>query len=717
MARSNWQLTLGQRLSYSVGMFSASIVTATVMSWVLYFYSPPPNAVDEGMVFLGLALAVGVARLIGSAVDAITNPLVAFWSDRSTNPRGRRIPFVRLGAIPLMLFAILVWFPPVHGTSIWNVVWLAITLSGTWFFYTYVVAPYLALMPEITTDPEERVSLTVSMAYFEAGATLIAALAVPPVIEALRGGLQLGPLFISDGFKFTAILLAVIGGIGFFISVSRVKEKVLPENKQSKLNLKESIVECFRNPSFPPYLLAVSSAKIGIGLVMISMPFLATAVLHKGEGFTAALMAPMFLSILVGFVVAEKFVNRTGLKYAFRLSTLAATFVVFGFLLVFFAGGDKKVLSSVTPTPAGDYVFAFTSGGDQADSPREILGNPEEPHWNQGNTDFVLVTPLEWRGIFYKADLSQFGARIDGMSDAELAACLRSDSAGSRPEGDVRQWLHEQDATTLSRHLTKGCGEANLLVEPKYRFDERIYLKQVGLPEVSAGMLSLNVEIGTVPEPPETFNLQGWSRLFSTPESRAAMTGPAVVSYGPPHPFRFEGEIVYGDGSLVFDGFHRVAGEASSLSADPDGEAAYAQLEKIFPDDARLNNLLSRFDFRLEYSLSTRIFLVLFLCFILGFPASVLMSMYRPIVCEIIDMDEQRVGTRREAIYFGVEGLLTKLADGVSAIVAPVVMVIGHFFMAPPFGYVLPFGAAGLFMLLAFWIFGKYPLGQRVPRI
>jgi len=640
--KSGWELTLWQRLTYSVGMYSCAIVTATVMTWLLYFYSPPANMLDQGMVFLGAGLAVGLARLLGSSIDAISNPLVAFWSDRSRHPGGRRIPFIKRGAIPLMLFAILVWFPPVRGNSTVNVVWLAVTLSATWFFFTYVVAPYLALMPELTSNAEERVGLTVVMSYFEAAAMVIAALIVPLIIEALKGGVQIGPVFIADGFKVTATALAIIGGAGFFISVGWIKEKKLPEDKQVTFSLKQSVVECFKNPSFPPYLIAAASAKIAMGVLIICMPFIAVAVLHKGEGFTAMLMAPLFLSTIIGFAVAQQIVNRLGLRVAFLFATGAATVLVTLFFLAHFVGGTRHELTAVAERSNGDLAFTF---GDTDDAIE------------------VETTARQWRGLFFEAE-------------------------GDDPE-------------------------AGALTIPKRRFHEQIYLanpRLVGDP--SPGSVRLAVAIGALSEPEEIFNFQNWTMILSTPEEREQMPPPVQFRTGPPAQFEFEGAISYADGSLVISGFRLISGEAAGI--DPGGAAngAVKQLEGILASPGELDNVLGRFEMRVEYAWSLRIWLILIVCFILGFPAAILMSMYRPIVCEIVDLDEQRVGARREAMYFGVEGLLTKMADGISAVVAPGLMLLGHKLFPPPIGFVFPLAASSIFMVLAFIAFRKYPLGK-----
>lgn len=710
MAKENWQLTRGQRLSYSVGMFSSAIVTANILSWVLYYYSPPPNKVDAGMMFLGAALAVGFARLFGSLVDAVTNPLVGYWSDRSRHPDGRRIPFIRRGVIPLMLLATAVWFPPVRGASIWNVLWLAGTLGGTWFFYTYVVAPYLALMPEITTEPSERVSLTVTMSYFEIVASLIAALVVPPVIEALKDGVSLGPLYIPDGFRFTALILAVLGGLGFYIAIKWVKEKPQAQPASQEMSLSTAIIECFRNPSFPPYLIAVSLAKIANNLIMISVPFIAVAVLMKGEGFTSVLLAPLFLAAIPGFTIAEKIVNKVGLKSAFRGAVLAAMVVAFGFLAAWLMGGAKKDFAGVTTLPNQDTVLFFEAKaeGNVADAPMGLS--------SRNDATLVRFSELQWKSLFFDADLDAFKAKVATLSDDQAAACIRQDSLDLPADvaGKEKAWLADADQDLLLKHVTPACGEFLFPADKsKRRYDENVFIDAPDIPTPIDGSKSvrLAMNVGAVKDPEESVNLDGWRLLFAQGEQRKELKKPVPPLLSSSARLEFDGNLALSDGSLVFSNFKQVSGDLSAVGEGH--EEALSKITTILSEPTKLNGLISRFDMRMEFNWSLRIYLALLLFFVLGFPAAILMSMYRPIVCEVIDMDEQRVGTRREAIYFGVEGLLTKFADGISALLAPAIMLLGHALLPAPLGYVLPFAGAGLFMLAAYFVFAKYPLGGR----
>ncbi|MBM4354401.1 MAG: MFS transporter [Deltaproteobacteria bacterium] len=549
------------------------------------------------------------------------------------------------------------------------------------------------------------------MSYVEAAAAVIAALLVPPVIEALRGGIQLGPFFLSDGFKVTALVLALLGGLGFFLSISKIREKPLAEEKRMDFSLWRAVVECFRNPAFLPYLLAAASAKIAVGIVMICMPFLATAVLRKGEGFAAMLQAPLIVSTLVGFIVAQVVVNRFGLKRAFLAATAAATLLVAGFFGVNFVGSRPMELAAFGQTSGGDWLLSFTRGPAPKFRPPFPADVPRNRPLETDDAITVRMDPFQWASLFSDPDLEAFRKAVGELTDVEATALLKEETRElSRPDarGREKSWLLAQEGPALLLHLAPRA-TPYLFPNGKRRFDEGLYIAGPRLAEVPkpGEDLRLDLEVGELSEPEETVNLDGWKLVVSTPEERAGMSSGQSFRLGPPVTLSLAGRLVWSDGSVAFERFRTLPESEKAMAALP------SESRSTLQDEGKLNALLSRFDLRAEFQWSTRIWLVLALCFLLGFPASILMSMYRPIVCEVVDLDEQRVGFRREAMYFGVEGLLTGMADGISAVVAPGLMLLGHFIAPLPFGYVFPFVAATFFMILAWVSFSRYPLGKK----
>ena len=96
--------------------------------------------------------------------------------------------------------------------------------------------------------------------------------------------------------------------------------------------------------------------------------------------------------------------------------------------------------------------------------------------------------------------------------------------------------------------------------------------------------------------------------------------------------------------------------------------------------------------------------------FIVAPPVSAVLVLQRPLISDVIDFDEKLTGYRRESMYMGAEGLITKLAWGISFLVAPAMMQVLGNSKDHPWGILVNGPLAGLFVLLAtFYFWRKYP--------
>jgi GPH family glycoside/pentoside/hexuronide:cation symporter len=55
---------------------------------------------------------------------------------------------------------------------------------------------------------------------------------------------------------------------------------------------------------------------------------------------------------------------------------------------------------------------------------------------------------------------------------------------------------------------------------------------------------------------------------------------------------------------------------------------------------------------------------------LLGVPVGALLVLGRVLISDVIDADFARTGLRREAMYFGMQGLMTKVSFGVGPLLA-----------------------------------------------
>lgn len=92
-----------------------------------------------------------------------------------------------------------------------------------------------------------------------------------------------------------------------------------------------------------------------------------------------------------------------------------------------------------------------------------------------------------------------------------------------------------------------------------------------------------------------------------------------------------------------------------------------------------------------------------------GFSIGGLFVVPNALVAEIVDYDEHVTGMRREAMFFGVQGLLVKIAMGLSTFTAMQLLEIGGFSAERSAGVTWLGPVAALFVLLGMILFAGYP--------
>lgn len=153
------KLTNGKIVALCMGDFSRGMINGIITTYLLTFFIPTNANTTLPQFFLNASLVMAVIRGIGTIVDAITDPWVANLTDNCKHRLGRRIPFMRMAAIPYGACCLLIFFPPVNGTSYVNALWVGVLLVLYYLFSTLYNIPYSALQAEIVAEPKRRVFL------------------------------------------------------------------------------------------------------------------------------------------------------------------------------------------------------------------------------------------------------------------------------------------------------------------------------------------------------------------------------------------------------------------------------------------------------------------------------------------------------------------------------------------------------------------------------
>ena len=143
------QLTRVEKVNYSLGSTAEAIAFTATSSFLLIFYNQV-QGLPAGHV--GTALAAGLI------VNALFDPLVGSWSDRTRSRLGRRHPFMFAAIIPAAGLFWAVFNPPEWG-EMGQLIWLAICNTMLLQALTLYHTPHLALGGEMSDDYLERTSI------------------------------------------------------------------------------------------------------------------------------------------------------------------------------------------------------------------------------------------------------------------------------------------------------------------------------------------------------------------------------------------------------------------------------------------------------------------------------------------------------------------------------------------------------------------------------
>lgn len=226
------RLSIRTKLIYGMGDWG-NTTTSTILIFFFAFFL-------TDVAHLKPVLAAPVL-LIGGIWDAINDPLIGVMADRVRTRWGRRRPLFLVGALPLALTFIMLWWVPPWTNQALLAVYYAVAYILFDTFFTLVTVPYSALTAELTEDYDERTSLTgYRMAVSMAGG-LIAAVAVP-----LIAGMFAEP---RTGYLLVAIFFGALAGVPYLVLFATVRER-FADSQEPPLNLVTGFLHTFRNRSF-----------------------------------------------------------------------------------------------------------------------------------------------------------------------------------------------------------------------------------------------------------------------------------------------------------------------------------------------------------------------------------------------------------------------------------------------------------------------------------
>lgn len=301
---------------FAIGQLGWSLLSGIISAWLVTFYLPTKGDIDAGAIqyiIPGLAIGgfmtvLGLITALSRVFDAVTDPLIASLSDRSKNPRGRRIPFMQIAAIPLSIVTVLLFCAPIAEKSPWNIVWISVAIVLFYLFMTMYCTPYNALISEFGKTQEDRmfISTSISLTFF-AGTLL----AYTPFVFA---GLLRGAVGFAWSYRICFIVLAAIACVCMLLPTFLLKEKEFVDTKPSEENVIRSLVSTFKNRDFRTFSLSDIMYWVGLTMFQTGIPFFVKVSLGFGPEIVMVAMGGMTVLSAVFYPFVTGLVKKFGKK-------------------------------------------------------------------------------------------------------------------------------------------------------------------------------------------------------------------------------------------------------------------------------------------------------------------------------------------------------------------------------------------------------------------
>lgn len=332
-------------IGYGVGMAGWSTLINMVSVMLIYYYIPPVNSGMPTLIpqytLWGFLTIFSLILASGRLFDAITDPLIAWFSDRFKSRWGRRIPFLFISVIPSGIFSILLFFPPHNFETSNNYIWIFLVQLALFFFMTLYIVPFNALMPELAKTSDEKMRLSVVLSFCFVIGIFIAS-QIPFFASVI------GKIFsiadIQTQFRMAIIVIVVVANILMFIPVFVVNEKRYCDTKPTRINLFKSLKTTMSNKQFIIFIIADSSFFITLAIISSGLLYYVKVLLGLPERSSSLFLAIMLILSLSFYPLVVKIVKRAGKKKLIIIS-----FIVFAvmFFFVMFMGKipmDPRIL-------------------------------------------------------------------------------------------------------------------------------------------------------------------------------------------------------------------------------------------------------------------------------------------------------------------------------------------------------------------------------------
>lgn len=353
-------ITNGLLWIFAVGQFGWSLLSGIISTWLVHLYTGTHSAGETNGIFrdfitqsplIASITLFGLITAVGRIFDAVTDPLVASWSDRANFKGGRRIPFLKAVAIPFAACTAAVFIvPQFTGRQALNDTAMFVLLILFYFFMTLYCTPYNALIAELGDTQKHRINVSTYISF-----TYIAGFSLATLIPSLSGMLEGVAGSQENAIKMGIGIMCGVAAIAMLIPALFIKERRYIDSKPVKTPAFSSLVKTFKNRQFRRFVYADVIYFFAVTLFQTGLADFETRIMGIPSDNTFLLTVIMTAFSLCLYPVVNLLAPRFGKKplivigfftysAVFLITALAGQGMAWGILVAFSAGVPMAIL-------------------------------------------------------------------------------------------------------------------------------------------------------------------------------------------------------------------------------------------------------------------------------------------------------------------------------------------------------------------------------------
>jgi len=334
------KIGLREKIGYGFGDAASSMFWKIFGMYSLFFYTD---------VFGITAAAAGTMFLVARLWDSFFDIFVGIMSDRTKTRWGKYRPYLLWFAIPFAVMGVITFYTPDFGQT-GKLVYAYITYSLMMIVYSLINVPYASLLGSITSNPNERNSLSSYRMSFAFIGSFVTFMLLQPLVDFYAKQFDGGTVVKSVENTISTSPIGWVLGVGtigvvcvvlFLLCFSWTKERVTQIESEENVSVKQDLKNLFHNS--PWWIL------IGTGLAALLFNAIRDSVAiyyfrdyvqvnYRMAGTGWDMTTIYFLvgqaANLIGVMAAPAVSAKYGKKRTYMISILMAGILSTGFYLV-----------------------------------------------------------------------------------------------------------------------------------------------------------------------------------------------------------------------------------------------------------------------------------------------------------------------------------------------------------------------------------------------